>query len=258
MITPEQRDWEDVVFTPEQGLAINKHIGEYSHIELLDKELISQWVDDRIDGHFVVTINANTAEDEPYPADDSHRIAYLEGFSDGGGVTVKPNATKDAFEVNKEYRKYRESMTETDYKEKFEGSFENTTENEPCPECNGKGTYLLPTGDYYECECQAPAEDEVVFCPTCKTEVQWVKGWYDCDYCGQLKEHPLMDTATPAEDEPKQKDCYWRHDEKEEGWVTSCSPFIFKQPPAEHCPKCGGFVVIDFYGKHTGLQQEDK
>ena len=37
--------------------------------------------------------------------------------------------------------------------------------------------------------------DEHVFCPTCKAEVYWVKGWYDCDYCGQLKEHPLMDTA---------------------------------------------------------------
>ena len=43
-------------------------------------------------------------------------------------------------------------------------------------------------------------EDEHVFCPTCKAEVQWVKGWYDCDSCGQLKEHPLMDTE--PEDEP--------------------------------------------------------
>ena len=38
-------------------------------------------------------------------------------------------------------------------------------------------------------------EDEHVFCPTCKAEVYWVKGWYDCDSCGQLKEHPLMDTS---------------------------------------------------------------
>ena len=27
-----------------------------------------------------------------------------------------------------------------------------------------------------------------------------MKGWYECDYCGQLKEHPLMDAA---EDELK-------------------------------------------------------
>jgi len=48
-------------------------------------------------------------------------------------------------------------------------------------------------------------EDEHVFCPTCKAEVYWVKGWYDCDSCGQLKEHPLMDTANT---EPEDETCY--------------------------------------------------
>jgi hypothetical protein len=73
------------------------------------------------------------------------------------------------------------------------------------------------------------------------------------------KHYEFLDTLiiNTTKDEKKQKDCYWRHDEKEEGWVTSCSPFIFKKPPAEYCPKCGGFIVIDFYGKHTGLQQEE-
>jgi len=63
-----------------------------------------------------------------------------------------------------------------------------------------------------------------------------------------------------AGDEPKQeKDCYWRHDENEGGWVMSCSPFISRNAPnGNYCPKCGGFVVIDFYGEHTGLQREGK
>ena len=87
--------------------------------------------------------------------------------------------------------------------------------------------------------------DEHVFCPTCKAEVYWVKGWYDCDYCGQLKEHPLMDTAEdecicnldPDDTCPVKifnEDCPIHGYEYEEvdGWVI--------------CPDCGREIHLPF------------
>lgn len=67
----------------------------------------------------------------------------------------------------------------------------------------------------------------------------------------------LIDNLT---DEPKEKKfCYWRH-VKDEGWYTSCDmAYPFVPAPAWHnCPTCGDFIVIDYYGEHVKVPQEDE
>ena len=45
-------------FSAEQALAILKHIGTYGCIELIDKELISEWVRNNTDDNFHQILNA--------------------------------------------------------------------------------------------------------------------------------------------------------------------------------------------------------
>ena len=47
-------------------------------------------------------------------------------------------------------------------------------------------------------------------------------------------------------------DCYWKHDKEHTCWFTSCDRAFFVSGPCWHnCPRCGGFIVIDYYGEYV-------
>ena len=49
--------------------------------------------------------------------------------------------------------------------------------------------------------------------------------------------------------------CYWGHSQEDDCWFTSCDMAYFISGPAWHnCPNCGGFIVIDYYGKHVSIK----
>jgi len=89
------------------------------------------------------------------------------------------------------------------------------------------------------------------FCPTCKSEVRWVKGWYECDNCGLLKEYPLVELYSVREGEK----CVWtRCDDWDysELWSTSCGQeFNLKDG---YTPTSNGMKYCCFCGK--SLEEE--